>query len=121
MPDIYTMNVDYFDLKHNECMNDDFEVDIDSAGYIRFDGLLPEGALVDDIAFYRNGEYMFCVENPYSNTAILKYTYVAMLRTATKEEIDYMRDQIRHYHREDAPVDKAFVVKMIDKYVSFDF
>ena len=120
----YTMNVDYFDLEHDACINSDFDVKIDGAGYVRFDRVLPEGALVDGAAFYRNDEYMFCIENPYSATAILKYVYVQMLtRRATEEEINYIREQIRRDCRgdEDEEIDKGFVIKMIDKYISFDF
>lgn len=120
----YTMNVDYFDLEHSECINGDFDVEIDNNGCVRFDRVLPEGSLVDGVTFYRNDEYMFHIENPYSATAILKYVYVQMLtRGATEEEIDYIREQIRRDCRwdEDKEIDKAFVIKMIEKYVSFDF
>ena len=124
MPDIYTMNVDYFDLEHDECVNDTFDAKIDDNGYVRFDRMLPEGSLVDGVAFYRNDEYMFCVENPYSATAILKYVYIQMLtRRATEEEINYIREQIRRdcLGRVDEEIDKGFIIKMIEKYVSFDF
>lgn len=120
----YTMNVDYYDLEHGGCINGDFDVQIDSHGCVRFDRVLPEGSLVDGVTFYRNDEYMFHIENPYSATAILKYAHIEMItRGATEEEINYIREQIRRdcQGRVDEEIDKSFVVKMIDKYVSFDF
>lgn len=120
----YTMNVYYFDLEHDECVNGTFDAKIDDNGCVRFDRVLPKGSLVDGVTFYRNNEYMFHIENPYSATAILKYVYIQMLtRRATEEEINYIREQIRRDCRgdEDKEIDKAFVIKMIEKYVSFDF
>lgn len=120
----YTMNVDYFDLEHGECINGDFDAMIDSHGCVRFDRMLPEGSLIDGVTFYRNGEYMFHIENPYSATAILKYVYIEMLtRGATEEEINYIREQIRRdcQGHVDEEIDKDFVIKMIEKHVSFDF
>ena len=120
----YTMNVDYYDLEHDECVNGDFDVEIDVFNNVRFDRVLPKGSLVDGVTFYRNDEYMFHIENPYSATAILKYVHVQMLtRGATEEEIDYIREQIRRdcLGWVDEEIDKGFVIKMIEKYVSFDF
>lgn len=120
----YTMNIDYFDLEHDECVNDTFDAKIDDNGYVRFDRMLPEGSLVDGVTFYRNNEFMFHIENPYSATAILKYVYIEMLtRGATEEEISYIREQIRRdcQGNVDEEIDKDFVIKMIEKYVSFDF